>query len=201
MNGGPMLGTYQRYMVTTGPVVPMFIAGLITVAYLHKKTAFQIIVLFLVLTIFFSHASATKAFFDRKAVVHNRELANKIWQQFTTIVPNKVSYMKNNDPRKDLTGPDRAPTILFEFASNSIDRETLFETLYFGFLFRASIKYDWYVHAGAGLYHENYNDLVKDVKKNPQILDEFYALRMENQSLIDITKETKEKILAEIQKK
>ncbi len=200
MNGGPMLGTYQRYMVTTALAVPMFIAGLISLAYLHKKNSFQVIVLLIVLFIFFGHAIQTKAFFDRKAVVHNRELADKIWQQFTKIVPNKASYMKNDDPRVDLVGPGRAPVLWFESSENPIDRETLFESLYFGFLFRASIKYGWYVHSGTGLYYENYPDLVKDLKKNPKLLDDFYALRMENQSLIDITKQAKEKINMDLQK-
>lgn len=200
MNGGPTLGTYQRYMVTTAPAVPLFVAGLISLAYLHKKNLFQVTILLIALLIFFAHATATKAFFDRKAQVHSRELANKIWQQFTTIVPNKSSYMKNDDPRKDLTGPGRAPVIWFETAPNSIDRETMFETLYFGFLFRASIKYDWYVHAGTGLYYENYNELVKEIKSKPQLLEDFYALRMENQSLVDITKEVKLRLDTDILK-
>lgn len=200
MNGGPILGTYQRYLVTTAPAVPMFMAGLVSLSYLHKNNLFRVIIFLIVLLMIFSHATQTKAFFDRKAMVQNRELAAKIWQQFTTIVPNKPQYMKNDDPRVDLTGNGRAPTIWFESADNPIDRETLFETLYFGFLFRASIKYGWYVHSGTGLYYENYNDLIKDIKKNPQLLDDFFALRLENQSLVDITKEAKQKINMDIQK-
>ncbi len=200
MNGGPLLGTYQRYMVTTAPAIPLFLAGLITLSYSSKNNVFRVVILLIVLSIFLSHLTQTKAFFDRKALVHNRELADKIWQQFTTIVPNKESYMKNNDPRVDLTGPGRAPIFWFEQADNSIDRETLFETLYFGFLFRASIKYGWYVHAGTGLYYENYKDLIAEIKKNPKLLDDFYALRMENQSLIDITSKAKEKINIDLQK-
>ena len=203
MNGGPLFGTYQRYMATTAPAIPLFLAGLITLGYSQKSsknTFFKVTILLIVLFIFLSHLTQTKAFFDRKALVHNRELAAKIWQQFTAIVPNKPQYMKNDDPRVDLTGPGRTPTIWFENADNSIDRETLFETLQFGFLFRASIKYGWYVHAGTGLYHENYPDLLKEIKKEPKLLDDFYALRMENQSLVDITEKAKEKINIDLQK-
>lgn len=199
-NGGSVLATSHRYLVTTAPAVALFIAGLVSIGFLYKNSFFRILILMIVFLMIFTHATQTKAFFDRKAMVHNRKLASKIWQQFTQIVPNKPSYMKNDDPRVDLTGNGRAPTLWFESAGNSIDRETLFETLYFGFLFRASIKYNWYVHAGTGLYFENYSDLLKDMKKNPQLLDDFYALRMENRSLIDITKEAKQKISEEIKK-
>ncbi|MDO8637953.1 MAG: hypothetical protein Q7R43_00105 [Candidatus Daviesbacteria bacterium] len=199
-NGGSIFSTNHRYLATTAPAVALFMAGLIKISYSYKNNFFRVLILLVSFFMIFAHAAQTKAFFDRKAIVHNRELAAKIWQQFTQIVPNKPQYMKNDDPRVDLIGNGRAPTLWFESAANLVDRETLFETLYFGFLFRASLKYGWYVHAGTGLYYENYNDLVKDIKKNPQLLDDFYALRMENQSLVDITKEAKLKINMDIQK-
>lgn len=199
-SGGSVLATSHRYLVTTAPVASLFIAGLISISFIYKKNFFRVLIFFITFSMIFAHATQTKAFFDRKAMVHNRELAAKIWQQFTQIVPNKPQYMKNDDPRVDLIGNGRAPTLWFESAGNFIDRETLFETLYFGFLFRTSLKYGWYVHSGTGLYYENYPDLIKDIKKNPQLLDDFYALRMENQSLVDITKEAKLKINMDVQK-
>ncbi len=199
-SGGSVLATSHRYLVTTAPAVSLFMAGLISISFIYKKNFFRILILLITFSMIFAHASQTKAFFDRKAMVHNRELAAKIWQQFTQIVPNKPQYMKNDDPRVDLIGNGRAPTLWFESAGNLIDRETLFETLYFGFLFRTSLKYGWYVHSGTGLYYENYPDLIKEFTKNPQLLDDFYALRMENQSLIDITSQAKQKINKDLQK-
>lgn len=189
-NGGPILGTYQRYLVTTAPAVPMFVAGLISVSFLYKNNFFRVLILLVAVLMIFTHATATKAFFDHKAVVHNRQLSAKIWQQFTEIVPNKPEYAKENPP-----------TIWFEAADNRLDQETLFETIYFGFLFQANIKYHWDPQHGASLYNnDNYTDLTANIKKDPKILDNFYAARMENQSLINITEKMKEKIIEVIQK-
>lgn len=190
MNGGPVFGTYHRYLVTTAPAVPMLIAGLISLSSNYKNRLFIVLTSLIVLAIFFSHASQTKAFFDRKALAHNRPLAAKIWQQFTGIVPNKPEYVRKNPP-----------TIWFEAADNPLDRETIFETLYFGFLFKTSIKYGWDPQYGADLYYENYKDLLEFVKKNPSKVDDLYGVRMENQSLVDVTQKTKNKINQDLARK
>lgn len=199
-NGGPLLGTYQRYMVTTAPAVPLFVAGLIVLSSIYKNNLFRILTLIIVTAIFFSHATATKTFFDRKAQVHNRQLSAKIWQQFMRVVPNKAQYIKNDDPNVDLTGIGRAPTLWFESAENPLDQETLFESLYFGFGFQTSLRYNWYIHSGMGLYYRDYPSLIRDIKENQKKLDDFYAVRLENQSLTDITQKMKEKISEDIQK-
>ena len=189
-NGGPVLGTYHRYLVTTAPAVPLFMAGLISISFLYKNNFFRVLILLVTVLMIFTHATQTKAFFDYKAMIHNRQLSAKIWQQFTEIVPNKPEYAKENPP-----------TIWFEAANNSIDQGTLFETLYFGFLFRANIKYHWDPQHGASAYNnDNYVDLIRNIKKEHKKLDDFYAVRMENQSLINITEKMKEKINEEIQK-
>ncbi len=189
-NGGPVLGTPQRYLVTTAPAVALFMAGLINLAFIYKNGLFRVLVLLICLLMIVAQAGHTKAFFDRKAEVHNRQLADKIWQQFTEIVPNKPEYAGENPP-----------TLWFEASDDPKDRETLFETLYFGFLFRVNIKYHWDPQHGASAYNnDNSLDIVRDIKKDPKKLDDFYALRMENQSLIDITQKMKQKINEEIQK-
>lgn len=189
-NGGPILGTYQRYLVTTAPAVPLFMGGLISLSFLYKNNFFRVLTLLIALLMIFTHGTQTKAFFDHKAVLHNRQLSAKIWQQFTEIVPNKPEYAKENPP-----------SIWFEATNNRLDQETLFETLYFGFLFQANIKYHWDPQHGASLYNnDNYVDLIRDIKKDPKKLDDFYAGRMENQSLINITEKMKEKISEDIRK-
>lgn len=189
-NGGAIFGTYHRYLVTTAPAVSLFIAGLISISFLYKNNFFRALILLIAFFMIFSHATQTKAFFDRKAIVHNRQLTAKIWQQFSEIVPNKPEYARENPP-----------TLWFEAANNRLDQETLFETIYFGFLFQANIKYYWDPQHGASLYNnDNYADLTANIKKDPKILDDFYAARMENQSLVNITDKMKEKIIEEIQK-
>lgn len=189
-NGGPVLGTSQRYLVTTAPAVPLFMAGLITLASVYKNNLFRNLALAIVFLMIFSHIASTKAFFDYKAQVHNRQLTAKIWQQFSGIVSNKPEYAK-----------EKPPTIWFEAASNRLDEETLFETLYFGFLFRVNIRYHWDPQHGASLYNkDNRIDLIRDIKKDPKKLDDFYAIRMENQTLINITEQMKEKISEDVQK-
>lgn len=183
MNGGQVFGTYHRYMVTTAPALPMMTAGLIALAQKRKNIVFDTLTFLIIVLVFFTHAQHTKAFFDRKALVHNQALADKIWQQFTTIVPNKSEYAKKNPP-----------TLWFEAANNSLDRETLFETLYFGFLFRTSIKYGWDPQYGAGLYYENYKDLLDYIKKDPKKINDLYGIRMENQSVLDVTQKIKDQL-------
>lgn len=189
MNGGPILGTHHRYMVSTAPAVALFMAGLITLGFIYKNRLYRIFILLISFLMIFSHGLNTKYFFDHKAQIHNREKLAHIWEGFTRVVPNKPEYAKENPP-----------TIWFEAADNPTDAEILFEDLYFGFLFQASIKYGWNPHAGAGLYHKNYNDLLNDIKKNPQILDELYAVRVENGSVVNITTQLKTKLAADIQK-
>lgn len=189
-NGGSTFGTVHRYLVTTAPAVSLFVAGLITISFLYKKNFLSVLILLVTFFMIINHATQTKAFFDRKAMVHNRPLAAKIWQQFTEIVPNKPEYVKDNPP-----------SIWFESSDDPIDHETLFETLYFGFLFRTNLKYHWDPQHGASAYNsDNYPDLIINMKKDPKKLDDFYAVRMENQSLINITGKMKEKISEEIQK-
>lgn len=188
MNGGPILGTYHRYMVSTAPAVALFIAGLITLGYVYQNRLFRTFVLLVAFLMIFSHGINTKYFFDHKAVVHNREQLGHIWDGFTKVVPNRPEYAKDNPP-----------TIWFEAADNPLDQEILFEDLYFGFLFQASIKYGWNPHAGAGLYHQNYKELVEAVRKDPSLLDELYGVRVENRSVVDITGSLKDKILSDLQ--
>lgn len=192
MNGGQVFGTYHRYMVTTAPALPMMIVGLISLGYKQRNILFNSLTFLLIVFVFFAHAGQTKAFFDRKALVHNQALADKVWQQFTTVVPNKPEYAKKNPP-----------TLWFESADNLLDRETLFETLYFGFLFKTSIKYGWDPQYGASLYYENYKDLLDYMEKNPQKIDDLYGVRMENQSVTSITEKLKDKVTRDlaIQKK
>lgn len=185
-NGGAMFGTYHRYMVTTAPSVPLFMAGLLMLVYSYKNKLARILVLLIVFFMIFNHGLQTKSFFDRKAAVHNRQLTEKIWQQFSEIVPAKVEYK------------DKPPTFFYLSADNPIDQATLFEALAFGFDYRVSLKYGWDPHLMLGLYNQNYQDLLKDVKKNPKLLDEFYAVLLTNQSLTDVTKEVKEKIAADL---
>ncbi len=199
-SGGSVLATNHRYLVTTAPAVALFMAGLINIGFLYKNNFFRILIFLVAFLMIFTHATQTKTFFDRKAMVHNRELAAKIWQQFTEIVPNKPQYMKNDDPHVDLIGNGRAPALWFESADNPIDQETLFESLYFGFGFITSLRYSWYIHSGMGLYYRDYPSLIRDIKENPKKLDDFYAVRMENQNLYDITKQVKEKINEDLQK-
>lgn len=188
-NGGPIFGTVHRYLVTTAPAVPMFIAGLITLSSIYKNNLLRNLTLIIVFLMIFSHATQTKAFFDRKADVHNREVSNRLWQQFKNIVPDKPEYT------------DNPPTLFFISADNPRDQQTLFESLYFGFIFRVGVDYRWRPDHVNALYNDgDYINLVKDIKKNPKLLDEFYALRLENQSLSDITREAKEKIAEDIKK-
>lgn len=188
-NGGPTLGTPHRYLVTTAPAVPMFIAGLITLSSILKNNLLRNLTFIIVLLLIFSHATQTKTFFDQKAIVHNRQVSNKIWQQFKNIVPDKEEYT------------DNPPTLLIISADNPRDQQTLFESLYFGFIFRVGIDYGWRPdHVNALYGNGDYANLVKDVKKNPKLLDEFYAVRLENQSLMDITQIMKQKIAVDIDK-
>lgn len=184
MNGGPVLGTYHRYLITTGPSVPLFLAGILTLGYYFQSKLLRVTTLCLIVLMIFSHAVNTKAFFDNKALAHNRFLANNIWQKFTEIVPNKIEFSKSSPP-----------ILWFESAENQLDKETLFETLYFGFLFRTSLKYGWDPHMGTGLYYENYPDLVKYIKANPKSIVNLYGIRMEQQSLVNVTEKIKQKLL------
>lgn len=189
MNGGPIFGTDHRYLVTTAPAVPMFMAGLVTLVFLYKNKFSKVLILLLVVIMIFNHGLQTKAFFDRKARVHNRQISSKIWGQFTRIVPNRPEYAKN------------PPALYFEAADNSLDQETLFETLFFGFNFLVDLRYGWNHNLVNALYNNgNYNDLLRDTKKTPKLLEEFYALRIENQSLVNITDKMKQKIAMDIQK-
>ena len=188
-NGGPILGTSHRYLATTALVVPMFMAGLITLSSIYKNNLLKNLTLIIVFLMIFSHASQTKAFFDRKAMVHNREVSNKVWHQLKKIIPNKAEYR------------DNPPTMFFTSADNPLDQQTLFESLYFGLGFRMGVDYGWRPdHLNAIYNHGDYTNLVRDVKKNPKLLDEFYAVLLTNQSLTDVTKEVKEKIALDILK-
>lgn len=185
-NGGPLFGTYHRYMVTTAPVIGLFIAGLISLSSVYKSGFLKGLTLLMAVLIIFSHATQTKAFFDRKALVHNKEVSSRIWQQFKQVVPANPEYL------------EKPPTVFFTSADNPLDQMTLFESLYFGFLFRASLDYGWWPDKIVGLYNQNYQELLDAVKKDPELLDEFYAVKIENQFLTDITEETKEKLSSDI---
>lgn len=188
-NGGPTLGTSHRYLVTTAPAVPMFMAGLITLSSVYKNNLLKNLTLIIAFLMIFAHATQTKAFFDRKADVHNRAVSNQLWQQFKNIVPDKEEYT------------DNPPTLFFISADNSRDQQTLFESLYFGFIFRVGIDYGWRPdHVNALYTNGDYTNLIKDIKKNPKLLDEFYAVRLENQSLMDITKIARQQIAVDIEK-
>lgn len=188
-NGGPIFGTYHRYMVSTAPSIPLFFAGLMTLAFLFKSNYLRGLTIAIVILMIFSHGFRTKAFFDRKAQVHNRYLQAKIWDGFTRVVPNKPEYAMKNPP-----------VIWFETADNRLDQETLFESLFFGFLFQASIKYGWDPHSGTGMYYQNYPELKEYIKKNPDKLDVLYGVRIQDQSVVDVTEKLKQKIAEDISK-
>lgn len=186
-NGGVILGTYHRYMATTAPSVPLFMAGLLTLVFKYKNEFARISVLLIVILMFFSHAVNTKAFFDRKASVHSRTISDRVWHQLLKIIPNKPDYR------------DNPPTMFFASADNPLDQETLFESVYFGLGFRFGVDYNWRPdHVGAIYNQGDYLNLVKDVKKNPKLLDDFYAVMIQNQNLFDITKQVKEKLTSDI---
>lgn len=187
-NGGPILGTQHRYLITTAPAVSMFMAGLLTLSIQYKDNLLRILTLLIAVLMIFSHASSTRAFFDQKALIHNREISNRIWQQFNNIVPKKAEYI------------DNPPTLYFMSANNALDQQTLFESLYFGLGFRMGVDYGWRPDHLNAIYNQgDYANLIKDIKKNPKLLDEFYAVKLENQSLIDVTDELKEQIAKDLQ--
>lgn len=187
-NGGAVFGTYHRYMVTTAPAVPMYIAGLLSLSLVYKSLPLQIVLFLVIIPMFFYHATSAKAFFDRKAVSHNREVSRRIWRQFQELVPNKPQY---------LTQP---PAIFFEAADNPVDQDTLFESLAFGYDFRADLFLQWPHNQQTYIYNNgNFKDLILTVKKNPEILNEFYAVKVEDQRLINITDEVKRRIVLSIQ--
>lgn len=187
-NGGNIIGTISRYMVTTAPSIALFVGGLLTLSFNHKNKLARILLLSLVCLMIFAHGTRAKSFFDLKALVHNREVSDKIWRQFLVIIPNKAEY--RDDP----------PALFFVSANNLLDQETLFESLYFGVGFRLSIEHNWRPDHFSYVYNQgDYPNLVKDVKKNPKILDNFYAVIIQDQNLFDITPKVKQKILSDIQ--
>lgn len=187
-NGGPIFGTYHRYMATTAPSVPLFMAGLLILAFKSKNQFARLLVLGLIFIMFFSHAFSAKAFFDRKAVAHNRTVSNRIWKQLAAIIPNKPQYRI------------QPPAVFFAAADNPIDQETLFESLSYSYDFRSDLEFGWPHNQQSYLYNSsNYKDLLAEIKKNPKLLDDFYALMVQDQNLFDITKQVKDKIASDIQ--
>ena len=46
----------------------------------------------------------------------------------------------------------------------------------------------------------DYPDLVKNIKKDPHLLDEFYSVMISGQNLVDVTKPVREKIMSDLDK-
>ncbi len=185
LNGGNTFSTLHRYFVVTAIAFPLFLAGLLTLVLSSKNFFYKSIVLILTFMAIILHSGYTKSFFDNKAQTHSRVISQRIWDDFVNIVPNKPEYKRKN------------PRIWFE-AKSSLDRETLFESLLFGGAFRIGMKYGWDAANTNGFYFENYETLISDVRKSPDILDEFYAIRVQNRRLIDITDQVKKDILGKI---
>ena len=185
-NGGNTFDTHHRYFVVTAAAVPLFLAGLLTEVSKKKLTITKGALIAVVFALIFLNATYTKRFFDFKAQAHNRTISRKIWSQFTEIVPNRPEYKNKN------------PIILFEAANNRLDKEIMFESLLFGSIFRIALNYDWNPSTVNGFYYENYNILLSDVSKDPAILNEFYAVRVENGNLIDITNAVKKDLREKI---
>lgn len=187
-NGGPLLGTYHRYMATTAPSVALFVAGLLSLGSFYKNTAFKTILFLVIILMIITNASSTRAFFNRKALVHGREVSDRIWQQLLEIIPNKPDYRNN------------PPAMFFISTDNPIDTETLFESVSFGVGFRFGVDYNWRPdHVNAVYNRGDYQNLLNDVKKNPKLLDDFYAVVVQNQNLFDITRQVKEKLTSDAQ--
>jgi len=184
-NGGNTFSTFHRYFVVTAQAVPLFVGGILSLMFQGRINFSKVLVLLGIFTMISLHSGYTKSFFDNKAKAHSRTVSNRIWQDFSGIVPNSPKYRKTN------------PRIWFE-AGTPLDREILFESLLFGGVFRIGMKYGWDAANTNGFYFENYDSLVSDVNKDPDLLKNFYAVRVENGRLVNITDRVKKDILAKI---
>ncbi|OGM33528.1 hypothetical protein A3D00_00140 [Candidatus Woesebacteria bacterium RIFCSPHIGHO2_02_FULL_38_9] len=185
LNQGNIFGTLHRYFVTTSVALPLFFSGILALALSDRRKIVKLIILSFFLSVVFLNGFYTKSFFDYESKLHNRALAARIWKEFTQIVPNDQKYVNN------------PPTLWLE-AKNNLDRGILLESLQFGLDQRLGYIYHWEPNNMNNLYNDNYNLLVSNARKNPKILENFYAIRLENGSLKDISNEVKDDLLKRI---
>lgn len=176
LNRGNVFGTLHRYYVISAATMPLFIAGTLTLVFKGGRNLIKVIILALVFFMIIINGYYTKQFFDTKALAHSYPVSTRVWSEFSQIVNNPVHMAKS-------------PTIWFE-VKDAKDGDILLESILFGLSFKAGIYYGWDPHT-MSLYYQNYPSLKADVKKNPKILDEFYAIRVRDGSLVNITNEIK----------